>query len=49
MTKLLTIMIAVLAMTSVQAQTDLPFEITEVTRFDEPWSWRFCPTDASSW
>ena len=43
MTKLLTIMIAVLAMTSVQAQTDLPFEITEVTRFDEPWSLAFLP------
>jgi len=43
MTKLLTIMIAVLAMTSVQAQTDLPFEITEVTRFDEPWSMAFLP------
>lgn len=36
-------MIAVLAMTSVQAQTDLPFEITEVTRFDEPWSMAFLP------
>jgi len=36
-------MIAVLAMTSVQAQTDLPFEITEVTRFDEPWSLAFLP------
>lgn len=43
MTKLLTIMISVLAMTCAQAQTTLPFDVTEVTRFDEPWSMAFLP------
>jgi len=43
MTKLLTIMISVLALTCVQAQTDAPFDITEVTKFDEPWSMAFLP------
>jgi glucose/arabinose dehydrogenase len=43
MTKLLTIMISVLAMTCVQAQTDAPFDVTEVTKFDEPWSMAFLP------
>jgi len=43
MTKLLTIVISVLAMTCVQAQTDTPFDITEVTKFNEPWSMAFLP------
>jgi len=46
MTKLLTIpsiLIAALVMTSAQAQTDAPFNVTEVTRFDEPWSMTFLP------
>jgi len=43
MTKLLTITISVLAMTCVQAQTAAPFDITEVTKFDEPWSMAFLP------
>ena len=43
MTRLPTIFIAILAMTSVQAQSDLPFDITEVTSFDEPWAMTFLP------
>lgn len=30
-------------MSSAQAQTALPFDITEVTKFDEPWSMTFLP------
>jgi glucose/arabinose dehydrogenase len=43
MNKILTIMIAVLALTSVQAQSENPFDVTEVARFDEPWSMAFLP------
>ena len=43
MIRLPTIFIAMLAMTSVQAQSDLPFDITEVTSFDEPWAMTFLP------
>lgn len=43
MIRLPTIFIAMLAMTSVQAQSDLPFDITEVTEFDQPWAMTFLP------
>ena len=43
MTKPLTIMIFVLAMTCALAQTNLPFDVSEVTRFDEPWAMAFLP------
>ncbi|MDH4056100.1 MAG: PQQ-dependent sugar dehydrogenase [Gammaproteobacteria bacterium] len=43
MTKLLTLLISVLALSSVHAQAELPFDVTEVTRFDEPWSMAFLP------
>ena len=43
MTKYLTIAISVLAVASAQAQSDLPFDITEVTSFDEPWAMAFLP------
>ena len=36
-------MISMLAMTCVQAQTTAPFDVTEVTKFDEPWSMAFLP------
>ena len=46
MTKLLNIpaiLISVLFLTSAQAQTELPFDVSVVTRFDEPWSMAFLP------
>ena len=43
MRKLLTITIALLAMTCSQAQTNLPFEVNTVTSFDEPWAMAFLP------
>ena len=43
MQKLLTITIALLSMASSQAETDLPFEVTTVTSFDEPWAMAFLP------
>ena len=43
MTRLLTIMIFVLAMACAHAQTTPPFEVSEVTRFDEPWAMVFLP------
>jgi glucose/arabinose dehydrogenase len=43
MTRLLTIIIPVLALTAVQAQSELPFDVTEVTQFDEPWAMAFLP------
>lgn len=43
MTRFLTILIAVLAATSAQAQSDLPFDVTEVASFDEPWAMAFLP------
>lgn len=41
--KLLTITISLLAMACSEAQTDLPFEVTTVTSFDEPWAMAFLP------
>ena len=32
-----------LALTSVQAQSEGPFDITEITRFDQPWAMAFLP------
>ena len=43
MRKLLTITIFVLATTCSQAQTNLPFEVTTVATFDEPWAMAFLP------
>ena len=43
MRKLLTITTFVLAMGCSQAQSDLPFEITPVATFEEPWSMAFLP------
>jgi glucose/arabinose dehydrogenase len=43
MRKLLTIAIAVFAMSCSQAETELPFEVTNVTSFDEPWAMAFLP------
>jgi glucose/arabinose dehydrogenase len=43
MTRFLTILIAVIAATSAQAQSDLPFDVTEVASFDEPWAMAFLP------
>ena len=42
-TRFPTILIAVLAATSVNAQEDLPFDVTEVASFDEPWAMAFLP------
>ena len=43
MPRFLTTIAAVLAMTSVQAQSELPFDVTEITRFDQPWAMAFLP------
>ena len=43
MKKLLTTTIFVLAMSYAQAQTSLPFDVAEVTQFDEPWAMAFLP------
>ncbi|MBT5218571.1 MAG: PQQ-dependent sugar dehydrogenase [Woeseia sp.] len=43
MKKLLTISICVFAMASSQAQTRLPFDVTHITTFDEPWAMAFLP------
>ena len=43
MTRLLTILAAVLAVSSTQAQDDFPFDVTEITSFDEPWAMAFLP------
>ena len=43
MTRLLTILTAALAMGSAQAQDNLPFNVTEITSFDEPWAMAFLP------
>ena len=43
MQKLLAITIALLYMACSQAETDLPFEVTTVTSFDEPWAMAFLP------
>ena len=41
--RLLTIATFVFAMSCSQAQTDLPFELTTVAAFDEPWALAFLP------
>jgi glucose/arabinose dehydrogenase len=43
MKKLLTILISVLAMTGVQAQSDLPFDVAEIASFDQPWAMAHLP------
>ena len=43
MTKLLTLLISVLALSSAQAQTGQPFEVNPVTSFDQPWAITFLP------
>ncbi len=43
MRKLLTTTLCVLAMACSQAQTDLPFEVSTATSFDEPWAMAFLP------
>jgi glucose/arabinose dehydrogenase len=43
MTRFLTTLIALFAITSAQAQSDLPFDVTEVASFDEPWAMAFLP------
>ncbi len=43
MKKLLTTAISVFAITCAQAQTSLPFDVAEVTKFDEPWAMAFLP------
>lgn len=43
MRKLLTTTVLLLVMSGAQAQTSLPFEVTTVTTFDEPWALAFLP------
>jgi glucose/arabinose dehydrogenase len=43
MARFLVATLAVFALSCAQAQSDLPFEITEVTQFDEPWAMTFLP------
>ena len=43
MTRLLPLAIATLAIGAAQAQDNLPFDVTEITSFDEPWSMAFLP------
>jgi len=43
MKKLFTITLALLAMSSVQAQNSAPFSVSELSRFDEPWALAFLP------
>ena len=43
MTRILTIMTAALAMSSALADEHLPFNVTEITSFDEPWAMAFLP------
>jgi len=43
MKKLLTITISLLAMACSQAQITLPFEVTTIASFDEPWAMAFLP------
>ena len=45
MTRLLTLLVAVLAMSAAQAQDDFPFDVTEITSFDEPWAIAVLPDD----
>ncbi len=43
MQRILTMTLGLLAALSVQAQSDLPFNVAPVTSFDEPWSMAFLP------
>ena len=43
MPRFLTTIAAVFAMTSAQAQSELPFDVSEITRFDQPWAMAFLP------
>jgi glucose/arabinose dehydrogenase len=43
MTRLLTTLAALLAVSAAQAQDDFPFDVTEITSFDEPWAMAFLP------
>jgi len=43
MTKFFTITIALMALSTAQAQHALPFNVAEITRFDEPWAMAFLP------
>ena len=43
MKKLPMILISVLAFSAAQAQAPLPFDVTEIATFDEPWSMAFLP------
>ncbi len=43
MTRLLTLLAAVLAAGAAQAQDEFPFDVTEITSFDEPWAMAFLP------
>ena len=38
-----TLLVFAMAMTSAHAQTALPFEVSEITNFDEPWAMAFLP------
>ena len=43
MNRLLILLVSVFAMGAAAAQSELPFDVTEVTRFDEPWAMAFLP------
>ena len=43
MTRFLTLLVAVLATSAVLAQDNYPFDVTEITSFDEPWAMAFLP------
>ena len=43
MRKLLFVSLTVFTMVCSQAQTTLPFDVSEVASFDEPWSMAFLP------
>ncbi len=43
MSRLLTLLVAVLVTSAVQAQDEFPFDVTEITSFDEPWAMAFLP------
>ena len=43
MRKILFAAFAMLLLSSVRADTELPFDVTEITQFDEPWAMAFLP------
>ena len=43
MTRFLITLFSLLAMACAHAQSDLPFDVTEITSFDEPWAMAFLP------